>query len=63
MLGDPNPLRTAVELHYLLGSDLPPLGHRIRIGRAMGTVRQHVEQADGLTIVRVQLDEPPAPSE
>ena len=63
MLRTPNPLRRDVELHFLLGSDLPPLGHRIRIGRAMGTVRQHVELADGPTIVRVQLDEPPAASE
>jgi hypothetical protein len=63
MQRNPNPLRHDVELHYLLGCDLPPLGHRIRIGRAMGTVCQYVELADGPTIVRVRLDEQPAASE
>lgn len=63
MRRNPNPLRLVIELHYLAGSELPPLGHRIRIGRGTGTVREYVEQVDRPTIVRVHLDEPSAASE
>lgn len=63
MLGNPNPLRCDIELHYLQGSELPRLGQRIRIGREVGTVHQYVERAYEPTIVRVRLDEQPRPAQ